>query len=656
MRKSNSVFKTAFVSEAGAELTNNDYFAYVEYDDYACYVLASGITDFGNSTAAKEAVEHLILSFEEKPSMSKSTLLQYMKETNERLFNSAHAHRLKASVIMVVTDYEKFRYVSAGNVRLRMYRQGRFFLSSKDMSLANDLIEQGKSETVLDKHEERHNLFAYLGKKDFFKPYVSKIEKLEDADIISLYSQGLWENVDSQEIDEIFSESSDEPQESVDFLEEVLLSRQPQDLKSYTIAAIFVNKAFRDPERERKRIFYIKVAIVALIIVILIGIIAYFVYSWRQSKTKELENLINVTIEYVDSANYKRAQISCQEALKMATDLKNTDAEADLKNYLALLDDVVQGDEFMFSNNYHSAYISFKNAMKNSAVSDKKIYDYIIQRMARVQDHLSMEEFIMLGDSAFKNKNFDEAEGMYLKAREKAIVVQDMDGQAKILQSIEKIYDAKAKLQEKQDKDLAGKKQGAMNDAMKKGDALLAAGDLEGAEAAYLSARNLSDNPADKQFTDNALTKVTNAKEKKELKEKSTADALKERLQLAEKIEEQGDKSFDDKDFLTAEMYYMRAFDSFNDLEEEVRAQNVQQKYNLAQSKYLESRGKKIQAEDTELAAREFYENKNFVEAKESATQAKNLYIEMGLKNKADEMDILLQQIATDAAIAEALK
>ena len=81
MRRSNSVFKTAFVSEAGAEIANNDYFAYVEDDDFACYVLASGITDFETSEAAREVVEHLILSFEEKPSMAKTSLLQYMRET-----------------------------------------------------------------------------------------------------------------------------------------------------------------------------------------------------------------------------------------------------------------------------------------------------------------------------------------------------------------------------------------------------------------------------------------------------------------------------------------------------------------------------------------------------------------------------------------------
>lgn len=656
MRKSNSNFKTAFVSESGAELTNNDYFAYVEFDDYACYVLASGITDFESSTAAKEAVEHLILSFEENPSMSKGTLLQYMDETNERLFNSSHVQRLKASVIMLVTDYEKFRYVSAGNVRLRMYRQGRFLLSSKDMSLANDLIEQGKSETVLDKHEERHNLFAYLGKKDFFKPYVSKIEKLEDADIISLYSQGLWENVDSQEIDEIFSEASDNPQESVDFLEEVLLSRQPQNLKSYTIAAIFIDKAFRDPERERKRLLYIKIAVITLIVIIIIGIIVYFVHSWHRKKVEDLDNMIATTREYMDASNFQRAQESCQEALKLAKDLKDSEKEADLKNYLALFDSIVHGNNFIFSNNYRSAYVAFKNAMQNSAVNDKKVYDYISQKMDDIQDHLSKDEFIMLGDSAFKNKNFDEAEGMYLMAREKAAAVHDVEGLEKISQAISNIYDEKAKLQQAKDKDLAEKKQGAMNDAMKKGDELLAAGDLEGAEKAYLNARNLSDNPADKQFTDNALTKVTDAKEKKELEEKSSEDALKERLQTGEKLVEQGDKSFDEKDFLTAQMYYMRAIDAFVDLKEDLRAESVQQKYDLSKSKQLESQGKKIQAEDTEFAAREFYENKNFVEAQAAATQAKNLYLEMGLKNKADDMDVLLQQIATDAAIAEALK
>ena len=40
MRKQNSVFKTAFTSEADKNLKNTDSFGYVELDKYACYVIA----------------------------------------------------------------------------------------------------------------------------------------------------------------------------------------------------------------------------------------------------------------------------------------------------------------------------------------------------------------------------------------------------------------------------------------------------------------------------------------------------------------------------------------------------------------------------------------------------------------------------------------
>ena len=326
MRKSNSIFKTAFVSESGAELTNKDYFAYVEFDDYACYVLASGITDFETSEAAKEAVEHLILSFGEHPGISKGTMAQYMKETNERLLSGSHAHRLKASVIMVVTDYEKFRYAAAGNVRLRMYRSGRFFMESTDMSLAADLIKNGESETPLDRHEERHNLYTYLGKKDFFRPYVSKTQKLNDADIIALYTQGLWEHVDSQEIDEIFSEASDDPKESVDLLEDVLLSRQPPNLKSYTIVSIFINKIYRDPERERKRKLYIKIALIIFVILLIVLIIWFIFHRIRQNKIEDLQTYMDRTVAFMEEENFKRATENAQKALTLSRELKMTDA------------------------------------------------------------------------------------------------------------------------------------------------------------------------------------------------------------------------------------------------------------------------------------------------------------------------------------------
>ena len=656
MRKSNSIFKTAFVSEAGAELVNNDYFAFVEFDDFACYVLASGITDFESSKAAQEVVEHLILSFEEKSSMAKTTLLQYMKETNERLLRGSHARRLKASVIMLVTDYEKFRYVAAGNVRLRMYRQGRFLLKSSDMSLAKDLVDKGDL-TPLDRHEERHNLYAYLGKKDFFRPFVSKVLKLEDSDIILLYSQGLWENVDSQEIDEIIEGATDDPQVSVDALEDVLLSRQPKNLKSYTAAAIFINKIYRDPERERKRLLYMKIALAVVAVLIIIGIIAYIVHSYRQHKIEQLETDKANMVKYIQAENFKRAQENCVAALKLAQDLRIENDKIDLSHNLILLDNIVQANDFLAAGNYYSAYDGYLNALKNSVGINKSVRDYIQRRLNILENRMNMDEFMRLGDSSFNANNYDEAESMYLKAADRASDLHDNEGREKAYAAVEKVYDKRAQLRKEASDKMKDQKQVAVSDALKAGDDLLNSGDLDGARKAYLNARNLSDDPTIRMQTSEALGKVTEAQDKKVAEERTTAETKKQQQTEAEQVEKNGDTAFDDGDYLSAKMYYTRAVEIYKDiLFDEQRANLVQNKFNIASQKFAQIEKQKTDAIEMEQKARQFYADKNYAEAKACTEMAKKMYADLSLKTKVDEMDILLQEIATDQIIDASVK
>ncbi len=667
MRKSNSIFKTAFVSESGAELTNKDYFAYVEFDDYACYVLAAGITDFETSEAAKEAVEHLLLSFEEHPGMNKGTLAQYMKETNERLLSGSHAHRLKASVIMVVTDYEKFRYAAAGNVRLRMYRSGRFFKESTDMSLAADLIKKGESETPLDRHEERHNLYTYLGKKDFFKPFISKSEKLADADIITLYTQGLWEHVDAQEIDEIFSDASDDPKESVDLLEDVLLSRQPPNLKSYTIVAIFINKIYRDPDRERKRQRYIKIAIIILVILLIIGIIWYIFHRIRQNKMDDMQTYIDRTHSFMAEENFNRASENAQKALTLSRELKQKEEEESITSDLLILDAIIQANNFFDSGNYFSAYEYYLKAMKYSSTTDKVTRDYIQRRVNFLESLLDIKQFMQLGDYLFKQNFFDEAESMYDKAREQAMTIHDRESFDKATDAIAHVYEKKAqqrketeqeldKKKKDLDQQLEAKRQQDMADALKKGDDLLAAGDFNGAQAAYLDARNLSNNPAELPQINAALGQVSQERAKKNLEQQTSDEELKNQFKEATDTETKGDQSFEAGDYAAAQMYYLTAIDMFNALVEKDKVHSIQKKFDLARAKSFESRGTKVEAEDTEQKARNLYVEKNYEEAKAAAVKAKELYTKLEMKSKVADMDILIEQITTDAQIADALK
>ena len=667
MRKSNSIFKTAFVSESGAELTNKDYFAYVEFDDYACYVLASGITDFETSEAAKEAVEHLLLSFEEHPSMSSGTLKRYMNETNERLLNSSHAHRLKASVIMVVTNYEKFRYAAAGNVRLRMYRKGRFLIGSSDMSLADDLIKKGESDTPLDRHEERHNLYAYLGKKEMFKPFVSKTYKLDDADIISIYTQGLWEHVDAQEIDEIFADASDDPKESVDLLEDVLLSRQPKDLKSYTIVAIFVNKIYRDPDRERKRQRYIKIALIILVILLIIVIIWYIFHRIRQNKIEEMQTYMERTQTFMNQENFKRAMENAQKALPLARELKLEEEETSITENVMILDAITQANDFFDQGNYTSAYEYYNKALNYSATTDKATRDFIQHRHSVLESQLNLEQFMRLGDYVLQQGFFDEAEAMYRRAANVASTIHDKDGFDRAMNAIAGVYakqaelrkDAETKLDKKKqdlDQKLEQQRQTALADSLKKGDDLLAAGDLNGAQAAYLDARNLSNNPAELQPINEALGQVSQERAKKKLDEQTSDEERQKQFKAATETETKGDESFAAGDYESAQMYYLTAIEKFNVLVETEKVKSIQGKFDVARAKSFESRGTKVEAEDTEQRARNFYADKNYEEAKAAAIKAKELYDKLGMKLKVQDMDVLLEQISTDEMIANALK
>lgn len=181
LRKQNSTFQTAFISEAGAELNNNDYFAFVELEQYACYVIADGLNDLSDAKSASLAIQTAIVAFQENPSMRKGTVLSYLKAANKALKASDSKERLKASLTIVVTDYAKVRYAYAGNTRLRLYRNGALREETKDMSMGQDMGRQeALSEDILAKHEERNNLYTYVGQEKGFSPFVSKKNKVRN--------------------------------------------------------------------------------------------------------------------------------------------------------------------------------------------------------------------------------------------------------------------------------------------------------------------------------------------------------------------------------------------------------------------------------------------------------------------------------------------
>ena len=443
MRKQNSDFEARFISEEGSRLKNRDYFGYVELDEFACYVIADGITEVTDVESARLAIETVILSFQENPSLSKRAVKRLLKRANRALLGKESDRRLKASITVVVTDYQKMRYGYVGNTRLRMYRGGAVYRQTRDMSLAQEMVEQEKiAKDELMQHEERNNLYAYLGQKNF-KPVVSKKIKLAETDMIALYTRGIWENVDEAELDDVFAEADNEVQTTVDNIEDLLLSRQPENLDNYTLAVIFVNKVYQNPEKRKRIKKIVMITVIVVIAAIVIGVVLWFLRDRKVQRTEDMNYHFTNTVEYINTGNYVRAKEECEQAQKLAEKLKDSSMRTRLQEYSFVIETVILADESYSSADYEAAEEYYLSALDRTRYADNVGTDYIENKLENISVFLSVEDYINLGDSLLEQGDYDGAEEKYLLAKKAALSVHDAEGKQTAMDSLEKLYEEK---------------------------------------------------------------------------------------------------------------------------------------------------------------------------------------------------------------------
>ncbi len=580
MRKQNSTFQSAFISESGSELQNNDYFAFVELEEYACYVVADGLNDLPDTESAKLAIETALLSFQEHPSMRKNALLSYIKAANRALCKADQKERLKASVMIVVTNYEAFRYVYAGNTRLRLYRNGNKKEQSRDTSLSSDLgKEKNLSEDMLAKHEERNNLYAYVGQGDRFKPVVSKKIKLENGDILALYTRGIWENLDGGELDDVFSEAKDDPKESLNDAEELLLSKQPKTLENYTFATIFVDKVFTDPERKKKRKKIAIICIAAVVIILAVSAVIWFLHRRYIRLVEDMDRRYADTIEYIQDSNFIRAGEEAKEALADAEKLRNKEYIQKISDYIKLIEAVNKADEAYDGGNYEEAQNSYISARTRSRYADHAADDYINQKLEHIADYLSVFDYIRLGDALNEYGDYDKAEEKYLQAKQLATGVYYEEGRKEAISALEDLY------QNRQE-------------------------------------------------------------EAESVKQKAQEQA--EIEVSAAQLAVEGDKAFAEGDYDSASAFYAMAIEKYQELGDDVHVVLIQTKLDSCRLKAEEIKEKEQQAQDYVNDGKQQADDGNYVEAKKQYLLAKNIYKELGMDDKAEELDGLMEILAVE--------
>lgn len=465
MRKNSSEFITSFASEAGTFRINKDYFAYAEMDDIACYIAADGIDSDEDINSAELVVNFLFENLLKKPAMSRARLKRYIIEAHKLLNEKSRSVRLKASLMVVLTDYSKMIYASAGNTRLYHFRKGGMNFRSKDHSIAQIMADAGQiTEEDIGTHDERNNLTCYLGQSKVFKPFISRPYKLNDNDVLFISTVGFWEHI--QTIDLVNSlKDAKESADFVEILEDELLSRQNKVVNNYTLVAIYAKKVFKENIKDDLRIKIAKKA-AKIVIPVVVAVAGLLIFNAVQSSNaqKLVVDLEEKGDNYIEDESYEKALKNYEEAAASAKKVKNVETRERIKVKQEIANLIVEGDKSLAGSQYDEAkdmYIKARTQVEFELEDGKaKLMQNLDKKIDRTDDFITVynksldgDEVVSEGDKIAAKADDTEDNGakkrFLIEANEKFKEAIRIYTEAKSLSEEIKYYDMKKEMEGK---------------------------------------------------------------------------------------------------------------------------------------------------------------------------------------------------------------
>ena len=435
MRRINSEFKTANMSEEGQKLSNRDYFGYVEMDDFACYVLADSLDEEPSINSAKLVVESIIRDFTEAPSMRKGRIRQMVHWAHVELLKQKKGMHLKASVVVAVTDYRKIRYAYAGNSRYYLIRNARITERTEDQSLTNNLTKTGQ--IPLDQaaaHEERNNLYSFLGERGTPKIQISKKKKLENGDIFLLLTRGVWEQCSDETLLEIINDAK-EPEEILQRTEDHILKQQEtEEIDNYTMTVTFAQKVYQSPRKAWTLKQVLMVLIPSVLVVGGLGLALFLRYRNLRTREENLAACMENGEAYLRYDNYQRAAEEYGEAKKLADSLKKDEESEEADQYRKLAEQILLADEALLTGEYEKAQGLYLTARELSEAAGNTGKAYIEGQLDRTKNYIEVYDLIALGERKEEYGNLEGAVAAYKEAREKAADLYYNEGKAEALE------------------------------------------------------------------------------------------------------------------------------------------------------------------------------------------------------------------------------
>ena len=608
----------------------------MELKDYACYVIADGIDTDDMKKSAQQAVTAVIAKFSDMPGMSKAKMKSYMAEAHRTLLEESAEIRLEASILVLVTDYKKARWAHAGNCRLALLHNGAIIEATKDTSLTQRLADS--EEIPLDmvsSHEERNNLYAYLGQPGKFSPVISAKHTLEDGDIILLETRGAWENIGDAELLDA-TDGVSKAEEVCTGLEDVILSQRLDIIENYTIVSIFVNKIYQNPKQGKYKKLITLLVSLAIALTVALTTILVTRYIMNRKNLEKIDAIKEAGVEKLQEEKYEAAKDKLEEYESISVRVKkgtaNYDRVQSVKLYCSLAEDLYDASVNVTSQGYKGAIKDVERAtqtldqLKELGEDTTDLYNTLtaFERYAT---------FMQQGDAFIAENSYGEAVTAYSNASD---AVDDFDDTS---------YKKKAEdaLESAQTNDKSAQVNENMNSGMnaeQEGDKLAAEGDYTNAKSKYETAKDFYKLAADagdskaSDKLDSVNIKINDADSSK--KESSDGD----KLELAIAAETEAREADRNGDHDTAKSKYNEAKQIYQELGNADKVADIEDKIDGMTESKTEG-----MAVEKMYRAMEYLSKGSFSKARKYLKQAKSIYEQLNDTAHVAQIDEILDNL-----------
>ena len=457
MRKNEAKFTTVFFSEAGTKNKNNDYFGYVQLDNYAIWAVADGFDEEeGADVAARLAVESAIEYFMLHPEFSREIISEIMSYVNlkvrEKQTETERYSLMHTSFLIVISNYNALLYGNIGNTRFYHLRNGYVISQSRDDTVAQLLVEEEALNTGdLKYHRQRNDLLQAIGDYGEIKPNILKTPiTLQEKDVFCLTTMGFWENIDEKEM-EVELSRYDESKKWLVSLEKKVVATLRDDVENYTFAAVTIEDVAEPlPMEKNNKKFFIKIVAVAIASILIILTLTL----WHVKKKKDIMNKVTVYEQQAEEelikknfensvkelelviGEYEKLKPKSRgiigfflnaDARRKEMDKKIEETKSKIKDTEKLkkvFSNIREGNELFNSGNYEEAskkyqeakYSLEQNTYKRDEVNTEEVLSEINNRIEATSKLKEAKNLEITGDTAFTSGNYNLAKENYKMA------------------------------------------------------------------------------------------------------------------------------------------------------------------------------------------------------------------------------------------------